>query len=192
MNPPPSTNRPRSSRRAWVLTLIFAVAAAVAALALWLVIERQQSHLRMIELQQIEIQSLQAALESESLISQGSLQQLRSVAAGRFFSAHAILQATETPPPRAPITALWSDDLAAGFMLLPSNLTPAQKNGLEILIIGESESRALQMPTESTDSDQIIGFKQSADRERPIRIILRLPLPGSDSRFESFQADWIR
>lgn len=192
MNAASSPALTRNSPRAWILTSVFAAVAIVTAGGLWLAAEREKSHRRMIELQEIEIKSLQAALESESLIARSSLNQLRGVAAGRSFSAFAILQTAKNSTTKSPLTALWSDELAAGIVLLPTRISTDQKTRLEILLTGSAQTSPARIQTDSTESAQIIGFTQGADQEQPIGIILRVPQPGNDFQFESYQADWIR
>lgn len=154
---------------------------------LWLSHEKQTSSARMIELQEIEIESLRTALEAEALISSGSMQQLRRIAAGRSFSAFATLSAGEFS-----VLAFWSDDLAAGFLLLPATTAPEKRLEIKVFVHEAANDGPLEASITESQSDRILGFNQPAGRLPPSRITVQFKSTAAEMTPQSVTADWIR
>lgn len=186
---PPSHRRSRSPL---AITAGSLVAAAILGLALWISVERQKSHLRLIEFQEIELQSLESALAAESLISQASLRQLRRHAAGGSFSAFATLKPAGGRTLPFEVVACWSDELAAGFLLLPAELSDTNSSDIRVhLRAGPAEDpfEATLMPSASS---RIVGFTQPANQPPPEHITFELRMPSSPADAVTFTADWDR
>jgi hypothetical protein len=191
-----NVNRTHGSAPTFLLAaiaLVFAVVSVVLAITLWTTHERQRANDSLAELQKIEIEALTAALETESMISAASLRQLRQVAAGGTLSALAQihLPARETTPP-VTIYGLWSDELAAGFLILPETSRAIAADHLQVSVgWRESQPPVLLAPTASKLT-RIIGFNLPADRPAPEQLMVEVAVTGQTGPIERFVTNWER
>ncbi len=187
--PPPA---PAGSLRPWILTACFAVAAILAGIGYWTVREKSLVRERLIELQQVEIAALQTALETESMVSAGTLQQLRPIGAGRSISAWALLRLPADNGGHESIVACWSDELAAGFLVLPALRSAPPFADLQVFVASEGHAGLEPLPLIPGKSAHLIGFTQPAGNPSPTRLIIQFSDHGPGPAPLRLEADWQR
>lgn len=126
-----------------------------------LVVANIQSHWKLdsarteLSLQAVQIDFLEAALESESTLTEASLAELRHSLHNTKVSAIAILHEESTPGEPAAV-AIWSDQKSSGQLVFLSPLKSSSDISGEVST--EAPSIEVKLAFVATKSDQVLGI----------------------------------